>query len=124
MSMTEFERKLADLIWDNEPITSGDLVKLCESTLQWKKSTTYTMLKRICEQQLFQNENACVTSLVSRDEYLQNQGEQFLEQNFGGSMPSFLAAFMDRRKLTRKQIKEIRDMIDRYEEDQQCWRNW
>jgi len=118
MSMTEFERKLADLIWDNEPITSGDLVKLCESTLQWKKSTTYTMLKRICEQQLFQNENACVTSLVSRDEYLQNQGEQFLEQNFGGSMPSFLAAFMDRRKLTRKQIEEIRDMINRYEEDQ------
>ena len=74
MSMTEFERKLAELIWDNEPITSGELVKLCESALQWKKSTTYTMLKRICEQQLFQNENACVTSLVSREEYLQVQG--------------------------------------------------
>ena len=118
MSMTEFERKLADLIWDNEPIASGDLVKLCENTLQWKKSTTYTMLKRICEQQLFQNENACVTSLISRDEYLQGQGEAFLEQNFGGSIPSFLAAFMDRRKLTRKQIEEIREMIDRYEEDQ------
>lgn len=118
MSMTEFERKLADLIWDHEPITSGDLVKLCESTLQWKKSTTYTMLKRICEQQLFQNENACVTSLVSRDEYLQSQGEQFLKQNFGGSIPSFLAAFMDRKKLSAKQIQEIRDMIDRYEGDE------
>ncbi len=118
MSMTEFERKLADLIWDNEPITSGELVKLCESTLQWKKSTTYTMLKRICEQRLFQNENACVTSLISRDEYLQSQGEQFLEQNFGGSIPSFLAAFMDRKKLSAKQIQEIRDMIDRYEEDE------
>ena len=118
MGMTEFERKLADLIWDNEPITSGELVKLCESILRWKKSTTYTMLKRICEQQLFQNDNACVTSLVSREEYLQNQGEEFLNQNFGGSMPSFLAAFMDRRKLTHRQIQEIRDMIDRYEEDQ------
>lgn len=118
MSMTEFERKLADLIWDHEPITSGELVKLCEANLQWKKSTTYTMLKRICEQQLFQNKNACVTSLVSREEYLQGQGEQFLEQNFGGSIPNFLAAFMNRQKLTRKQIQEIRDMIDRYEEDE------
>ncbi len=118
MSMTEFERKLADLIWDHEPITSGELVKLCESALHWKKSTTYTMLKRICEQQLFQNENACVTSLISREEYLQGQGEQFIQQNFGGSLPSFLAAFMDRRKLSAKQIQEIRDMIDRYEEDE------
>lgn len=118
MSMTEFERKLADLIWDNEPIASGELVKLCEVNLQWKKSTTYTMLKRICEQKMFQNENATVTSLVSREEYLQGQGEQFLEQNFGGSIPSFLAAFMNRQKLTRKQIQEIRDMIDRYEEDE------
>ena len=118
MSMTEFERKLADLIWDHEPITSGELVKLCEANLQWKKSTTYTMLKRICEQQLFQNENACVTSLVSREEYLQGQGEQFLETNYGGSIPSFLAAFMDRKKLSRKQIQEIREMIDRYEEDE------
>ena len=118
MSMTEFERKLADLIWDNEPIASGELVKLCEVNLQWKKSTTYTMLKRICEQKMFQNENATVTSLVSREEYLQGQGEQFLEQNFGGSIQSFLAAFMNRQKLTRKQIQEIRDMIDRYEEDE------
>ena len=114
----EIEARFADLIWKHEPLTSGELVKLAQESLSWKKSTTYTMLKRICEQQLFQNENACVTSLVSRDEYLQSQGEQFLEQNFGGSIPSFLAAFMDRRKLTRKQIEEIRDMIDRYEEDQ------
>ena len=118
MSMTEFERKLADLIWDHEPIPSGELVKLCEERFQWKKSTTYTMLKRICEQQLFQNANACVTSLVSREEYLQGQGEQFLEQNFGGSIPSFLAAFMDRHKLSAGQIQEIREMIDRYEEDE------
>lgn len=117
MAMSEFERKLADIIWEKEPISSGDLVKECEARLQWKKSTTYTMLKRICGQNLFQNENACVTSLVSRDEYLQNQGEQFLNENFGGSMPGFLAAFMDQRKLSRKQVDEIKDMIARYEEE-------
>lgn len=114
--MTEFERKLADLIWDSEPIASGELVKLCEARFQWKKSTTYTMLKRICDQGLFQNKNACVTSRMSREEYLQGQGERFLEENFGGSVPVFLAAFMERRKLSRQQIEEIREMIERYEE--------
>ncbi len=116
--MTEFERKLADLIWEREPVSSGDLVKLCEEKLQWKKSTTYTMLRRICEQNIFQNENACVTSLISKEEYLQNQGEQFIRENYSGSMPKFLAAFMDQRKLSRKQLEEIKEMIARYEEEE------
>ena len=115
--MTAYEKKLADLIWEKEPIASGDLIKLCEERLNWKKSTTYTMLKRICEQKLFQNQNACVTSLLSKEEYLQNQGEEFLKENYGGSIPGFLAAFMDRKRLTRRQLEEIKEMIAQYEEE-------
>jgi len=115
--MTEFERKLADLIWDNEPVRSGQLVELCRERFQWKKSTTYTMLKRVCEQGLFQNRDAQVTSLVSREEYRQRQGEEFLKENFQGSVPVFLAAFMDQHRLSKKQIEEIREMIDRYGEE-------
>lgn len=114
--MTEYERKLADLIWEKEPLASGELVKLCEERLNWKKSTTYTMLRRICEQNLFQNQEACVTSLISKDEYLHNQGETFLKENYGGSIPGFLAAFMDRKRLSRRQVEEIKEMIAQYEE--------
>ncbi len=116
--MTEFEKKLAELIWEHEPIGSGELVKLCEARLQWKKSTTYTMLKRICGQGIFQNKNACVTSLVSREEYRRQQGEAFLQEHYSGSQPSFVAAFMDRRRLSRRQVEEIKEMIASYEEEE------
>lgn len=116
--MTEFESRLADLIWEHEPVASGELVRLCETHFHWKKSTTYTMLKRICEQGMFKNENARITSVVSKEEYRQSQGEEFIRQNFGGSVPGFLAGFMDRRRLSRRQIEEIKEMIARYEEEE------
>ena len=117
--MTEFENRLAELIWEYEPIGSGDLVKLCEKRFQWKKSTTYTMLKRVCSQGIFKNENARVTSLLGREEYRQRQGEAFLQENYGGSLPSFVAAFMDRRRLSRPQLEGLKEMIAGYEEEEE-----
>ena len=112
--MGEVESRFADLIWANEPITSGSLVKLCEQELKWKKSTTYTVLRRLCERGLFQNADGVITGLVSREEYYAMQSEQFVEEAFQGSLPSFLAAFTKRRKLSSREIDALQDLIDRH----------
>lgn len=108
----EIEMKFATLIWENEPIASGDLAKLSEKELSWKKSTTYTILKRLCERELFQNLNGIVTSLVSKREFLAKQSEQFVEENFAGSLPGFITAFTSGRKLSKKEIEELQRIID------------
>ena len=108
----EIEMKFATLIWENEPIASGDLAKLSERELSWKKSTTYTILKRLCERELFQNINGIVTSLVSKQEFLAKQSEQFVEENFAGSLPGFITAFTSGRKLSKKEIEELQRIID------------
>ena len=110
------ESRFADLIWGNEPLPSGELVKLCERELNWKKPTTYTVLRRLCERGIFQNEGGLVTSVISRDEFYAMQSERFVEETFSGSLPSFLAAFTRRRSLSAKEIEEIRRMIDSYGE--------
>ncbi len=115
--MTDTEIKFAELIWNNEPIGSGELVKLCGQNFNWKKSTTYTVLKKLCLQRIFKNEDSIVTSLVKREEYHQRKSEKFIDDNYGGSLPKFLAAFMSKKELSQKQIKEIKDMIDHYEEE-------
>lgn len=91
------EGKFADIIWENEPLSSGMLVKLCEQKLEWKKSTTYTMLKRLCERGIFQNEDGVVTALMSKEEFGAAQSEKIIEDNFDGSLPAFIAAFASRR---------------------------
>lgn len=108
----EIEMRFADIIWQNEPLTSGELVKLCEKELDWKKSTTYTILHRVCERELFQNEGGVVTSLVSKEEFLAGQSEKFVEDTFYGSLPKFLAAFTRRKKLSDKEIEELQKIID------------
>lgn len=108
----EIEMKFAEIIWENEPMKSGELAKECEKILGWKKSTTYTILKRVCERGLFENNNGTVVSLVSKDEYFANKSEQFVEQTFSGSLPKFLAAFTFRKKLSEKEIEEIKRIID------------
>ena len=110
------ESKFADIIWQHEPISSGELVKRCEAELHWKKPTTYTVLRRLCERGIFQNEGGTVRSLISRDEFYALQSERFVEENFSGDLPSFLAAFTRRRSLSRAEIDEIRRMIDTFEE--------
>ena len=111
------ESRFADLIWENEPLSSGELVRLCGEKLDWKKSTTYTVLKKLCERGLFQNTDGEVRSLISRQEYDSMQSESFVEEHFDGSLPAFLAAFTKSRALSQKEIDAIRRMIDSYGED-------
>ena len=113
-NMTEAETLLAELIWEQEPIGSGNLVKLAAQRLGWKKSTTYTVLRKICENGIFQNKAAVVTSKMSREEYINRKGEQYLEENYNGSLPNFVASFLKRKKLSKKQIEELVVLIDEY----------
>ena len=110
------ESRFADLIWSHEPLHSRELVKLCEAQLHWKKPTTYTVLRRLCERGIFRNEGGMVTSVISREEFYAMQSERFVEETFSGSLPSFLAAFTRRRSLSAAEIEEIRNMIDNYKE--------
>ena len=106
------EARFAELIWENEPLPSNRLAKLAEQELGWKKSTTYTILKRLCERGLFQNEGGQVSSLVSREEFQAAQSEQFVEEAFGGSLPAFVAAFGSRRRLTESELDELERLIE------------
>ncbi|MDP3386939.1 MAG: BlaI/MecI/CopY family transcriptional regulator [Eubacteriales bacterium] len=112
----EMEQKFADLIWENEPIKSGELAELCAKSFDWKRTTTYTMLKRLCDRQIFKNDNGTVMALMTKEDFLSGQGEVFLEETFGGSLPKFLTAFTNRKKLSKKEIEEIQRMIDAYKE--------
>lgn len=107
------ETKFAELIWVSEPVASGELVKLCEKELGWKKSTTYTMLKRLCQRGIFENRNGTVSALMSRQAFAALQSEKFLEETFGGSLPQFIAAFTTRNKLSDREIDELKRLIDR-----------
>lgn len=110
------ESQFADIIWEREPIPSGELVKICSEKLEWKKSTTYTMLKRLCERGIFQNENGVVSAVMSKEEYISAQSEKFVEDTFAGSLPAFIAAFAARKKLSKSEVAEIRKMIEDFEE--------
>lgn len=110
------ESRFAEIIWANEPIPSGELVKKCEKELSWKKSTTYTVLKKLCERGIFKNENGTVTSLISKKELEAHQSEKFVEDNFEGSLPAFIAAFTRRKSLSKKDMDEIKRMLDSFEE--------
>lgn len=106
------EARFAELIWENEPLPSNRLTKLAEQELGWKKSTTYTILRRLCERGLFQNEGGQVSSLVSREEFQAAQSEQFVEEAFGGSLPAFVAAFGSRRRLTDSELDELERLVE------------
>lgn len=109
------ETNFANIIWENEPLSSGELVKKCEDILGWKKSTTYTVLKKLCEKGIFKNEKSIVSSVISKNEYYAIQSESFVEEAFEGSLPAFIAAFSRRKKLSTEEIAKIRQMIDSYE---------
>ncbi len=109
------ESRFADIIWQNEPITSTALSKQAENILGWKKSTTYTVLKRLCDKGIFKNEGGTVTSLISKEEFFALQSDKFVKENFGGSLPAFLAAFTTKNNLTAEEIAELRKMINEFE---------
>lgn len=115
--LAEGEARFADLIWREAPIGSTELVKLCEKEFGWKKSTTYTVLKKLCGRGIFCNENATVTAKISREEFYGGKSRQFVEEEFGGSLPKFLTAFIGKKKLTDAQIEEMKALIESYREE-------
>ena len=111
----ESEYRFCLILWENEPIKSSELVSLCKEKLGWKPTTTYTVIKRLSERGVVKNENTVVSSLVSKDEIQSSEIDEMVEKTFEGSVPAFLAAFTKKRKLTEKEIAEIRKMIDGFE---------
>lgn len=112
----ESEYRFCLILWENEPINSTRLAKLCSERLGWSRTTTYTVIKRLSERGVVKNENAIVTSLVSKDEVQAAEIDELVEKTFEGSMPAFIAAFTKRKNLSKKEVEEIRHMLDEYEE--------
>ncbi|MCH5345014.1 MAG: BlaI/MecI/CopY family transcriptional regulator [Acetatifactor sp.] len=110
------EARFADMIWEQEPVTSSELVKLAAEVFTWKRTTTHTVLKRLCDKGLFENNNGTVTSLISRPQFYSMQSRQFVKDTFDGSLPAFIAAFTKNSSLTPEEAAEIRKIIDRAEE--------
>ena len=108
------ESHFADIIWKHEPIPSGELVKLCKDELDWKKPTTYTVLRKLCERGIFQNLDGIVSSVISKDEFYAMQSEQFVNETFQGSLPAFLTAFTTRKDLSEEEITELEHFIQNY----------
>ena len=108
------QERFAALVWANEPVSSGELVRICERELHWKKPTTYTVLRKLCEKGLLQNENGIVTSRVSREAFCSAKSEQIVSESFEGSLPAFVAAFISRKQLTAQEAEEIQKMIDAF----------
>ena len=106
------ESKFADIIWNNEPLRPVELEKLAEAELNWKRTTTLTILKRLCERGIFQNKDRIITSLISREEFYALQSEKFVNDTFEGSLPAFLTAFGSRKKLSDKEVEELKKVID------------
>lgn len=112
------EARFADLIWQNAPLSSGELVKLCARELEWKKSTTYTVLKKLCDRGIFQNQGGTVTALISRQAYYARQSQRFVEETFDGSLPAFIAAFASGRTLSNRDLEDIRRMLDEFDKEE------
>jgi predicted transcriptional regulator len=112
LKLFDAEYKLAVLVWENEPINSTDLVKLCADQLGWKKSTTYTMLKKLCKRDILQNRGATVTALVKREDVQKYESRAVLERSFDGSLPQFLTAFLDNHRLSEQDAEELKKIIE------------
>ena len=116
MKLHDAEYRFACIVWENEPIGSGELTKLCEEKMDWKRTTTYTVLKKLCNKGILKNENAVVTSLVKKEEVQCYESHQILEKVFDNSLPAFLTAFMSGKKISKKEAEELKKLIDEYQE--------
>lgn len=112
LKLGPIETRFAEIVWANEPVTTNQLTKLCGEILEWKRTTTYTVLKKLSEKGMFKTENSVVTSLISKKEFEGMQSEQFVEETFQGSLPAFLTAFGSRKKLSDAEIDELQKVID------------
>ena len=114
MKLGMVEAHFADIVWQHAPMTTKELVALCERELNWKRTTTYTVLKKLCERGIFATENSVVTALVSREEFYAIQSEKFVEDTYAGSLPAFIAAFASRKRPSEQELDEIRRMLDAF----------
>lgn len=110
------ESRFAQIVWDNAPLSTRQLVELCQKELQWKRTTTYTVLKKLCNRGLFVTEDSMVRIRISKDQFHAIRSEAFVQENFHGSLPAFLAAFTSRKALTAEELREVKKLIDAYEE--------
>ena len=114
IELGEVQERFANIIWELEPIKSMELMKICKERLEWNKSTTFTVLRKLCDKGLFKNENGVVTSLMSKEEFAGIKSRQFVQEHFKGSLPAFLAAFVSDKAVSEKEADEIRKMIEDY----------
>ena len=112
----ESEYRFCLILWEHEPVNSTKLVELCRNQLDWSKATTYTVIRRLSERGVLKNENATVTSLISKEQAQASRLEEMVEETFEGSIPAFIAAFSKSRKLTKQEVHELRQLINDYEE--------
>ena len=117
IELGEVQARFADIVWEHEPVGSGELVKICEKELNWKKPTTYTVLRKLCEKGLFRNEDGVVSAVISRDEFFAARSKEFVKESFDGSLPAFIAAFTSQHRLSDEEIDEIQQMIDRFRKE-------
>lgn len=117
LKLCESEYRFASIVWESEPISSGELVRLCKEQLGWKKSTTYTVLKKLCERDVLKNENATVTALIKQEQVQRFESREFINRTFGGSLPKFITAFMNDKKLSRQEAESLKKLIDSYKEE-------
>ncbi|MBQ3258790.1 MAG: BlaI/MecI/CopY family transcriptional regulator [Oscillospiraceae bacterium] len=113
----ESEYRFCLILWENEPVNSTELVKLCKNRLGWSKATTYTVIRRLAERGIVKNENAVVTALISKEEAQASRLNDMVEETFEGSMPAFIAAFSRSKKLSRREVDQLKQLIDSYEEE-------
>lgn len=118
MEIGEVQERFANLVWDHEPIPSGQLVKLCEQELNWKKPTTYTVLRKLCEKGLFRNEDGLVSAVLTREQFASRRSKQFVDNAFHGSLPAFVAAFTAQKGLSAQEAEEIQQMIDKFRKEE------
>lgn len=117
MLLCESEYRIMSIIWDNEPVESGKLVKLCNEELDWKKSTTYTMLRKLCDKNIVKNENSVVSAIVKKENVQQYESERVVKRNFGGSLPAFLTAFLGNGSLSKEEASELINLIEQHTDE-------
>ncbi|AOY77025.1 BlaI/MecI/CopY family transcriptional regulator [Clostridium formicaceticum] len=116
-NLCESEYRFASIVWENEPVGSGELVKLCNDKLGWKKSTTYTVLKKLCDREILKNENATVRAIIKQEQVQKFESQKFLDKTFNGSLPRFIASFMSDKKLSKAEADALKKLIDSYKEE-------
>jgi len=117
VKLGDMEAAFANIVWETEPVASGKLAKIAGERLGWKVTTSFTVLKRICDKGFFRNDHGTVTAVVPREKYYSDYGEFFVDEAYHGSLPAFVAAFTKRRELKKDELEELKNMIEEYEKN-------